>query len=158
VLEQALLEEDTSAVHALAGPTMNLRFLLQRAAIAASFLLAFTWSARAAISLGIDELEKSNFSLLQGKRVGLVTNPSGVDSHGRSAIDALYNGQGAGYHLVKLFGPEHGIDGQTKAGDPVANSRDHKNAPAGLFPFHHAGRKLPPSHARNVRGARRYRL
>jgi uncharacterized protein YbbC (DUF1343 family) len=63
---------------------------------------------------------------LVGKRVGLVTNPSGVDSRGRSAIDILYNGQGAGYHLVKLFGPEHGIDGQTKAGDPVSNSRDRK--------------------------------
>ena len=117
----------TSAVIALAGPTMNLRLLFHRAAIAASFLFALTCAARAAaVSLGIDELEKSNFAALQGKRVGLVTNPSGVDSKGRSAIDILYNGQGAGYHLVKLFGPEHGIDGQTKAGDPVSNSRDRK--------------------------------
>ncbi len=46
-----------------------------------------------AMTLGIDELEKSNFAVLQGKKVGLVTNPSGADSTGRSAIDtASFNG------------------------------------------------------------------
>ena len=103
---------------------MNLRLLLSRAAIAASFLLAFTSGARAAVSLGIDELEKSNFAALQGHRIGLVTNPSGADSHGRSAIDVLFRGQSAGYKLVKLFGPEHGIDGLTGAGKSVRNGRD----------------------------------
>jgi len=105
---------------------MNLRSLFQFTALAAGLFLVFTWTARGAVSLGIDELEKSNFAALQGKRVGLVTNPSGVDSRGRSAIDILYRGQSAGYRLVKLFGPEHGIDGQTKAGDPVSNSRDRR--------------------------------
>ena len=52
--------------------------------------------------------------------------PPGPIRGGRSAIDVLYHGQSAGFRLVKLFGPEHGIDGQTKAGDPVANSRDRK--------------------------------
>ena len=60
--------------------------------------------------------------MLQGKRVGLVTNPSGADSKGRSAISVFYNG--SGYHLVKLFGPEHGIDGLTGAGKSVRNGRD----------------------------------
>jgi uncharacterized protein YbbC (DUF1343 family) len=103
---------------------MNLRPLFQSAALVAGLFLVFTWTARGAVSLGIDELEKSNFALLQGKRVGLVTNPSGVDSQGRSAISILYHGQSAGFKLVKLFGPEHGIDGQTKAGASVGNSRD----------------------------------
>src|SRR5471032_1876202 len=105
---------------------MNLRSLYPSAALVASLVLVLTWTARGAVSLGIDELEKSNFALLQGKRVGLVTNPSGVDSKGRSAIDVLYHG--SGFHLVKLFGPEHGIDGQTKAGDPVSNSRDRRTS------------------------------
>jgi uncharacterized protein YbbC (DUF1343 family) len=104
--------------------SMNLRSLLQSAALVAGLFLVFTWTARGAVSLGIDELEKSNFALLQGKRVGLVTNPSGVDSRGRSAIGILYHGQSAGFKLVKLFGPEHGIDGRTKAGKNVGNSRD----------------------------------
>jgi uncharacterized protein YbbC (DUF1343 family) len=106
---------------------MNLRFLLQPAALAVSFLLVFTWTARAAVSLGIDELEKSNFAVLQGKRVGLVTNPSGADSRGRSAIDVLFRGQSSGFKLVKLFGPEHGIDGLTGAGKTVRNGRDRSS-------------------------------
>ena len=104
--------------------SMNLRFPFQSVALAASLLLVFTWTARGAVSLGIDELEKSNFSVLSGKRVGLVTNPSGADSKGRSAIDVLYKGQSAGFKLVKLFGPEHGIDGKTGAGLECRNGRD----------------------------------
>jgi uncharacterized protein YbbC (DUF1343 family) len=103
---------------------MNMRSLFHSAALVAGLFLALSWAARGAVSLGIDELEKSNFAILQGKRVGLVTNPSGVDSRGRSAIDVLAHG--SGFHLVKLFGPEHGIDGKTQAGDPVSNSRDRR--------------------------------
>jgi uncharacterized protein YbbC (DUF1343 family) len=91
---------------------------------ALGLLAAATSLGRGSVSLGIDQLEKSNFAVLQGKRVGLLTNPSGADSHGRSAIDVLYHG--TGFKLVRLFGPEHGIDGQTHAGDRVGNSHDRK--------------------------------
>jgi uncharacterized protein YbbC (DUF1343 family) len=104
--------------------SMTLRSQFHSTVLAAVFSLVLTWTAQGAVSLGIDELEKSNFAILQGKRVGLVTNPSGVDSKGRSAIDVLSRGNG--FHLVKLFGPEHGIDGKTGAGLTVANSRDRK--------------------------------
>jgi uncharacterized protein YbbC (DUF1343 family) len=90
--------------------------------LAFGLFLALVLNARAAVSLGIDELEKSNFALLQGKRVGLVTNPSGADSKGRSAIDVLYHG--TGFKLVKLFAPEHGIDGKVLAGHEYSNSRE----------------------------------
>jgi uncharacterized protein YbbC (DUF1343 family) len=102
--------------------TMKLRDRLHRAALTASLFLVFAWNAGAAVSLGIDDLEKSNFAVLQGKRVGLITNPSGADSKGRSAISVLYHG--AGFKLVKLFGPEHGIDGKTEAGLHVDSSHD----------------------------------
>jgi len=112
----------------------------QRAVLIAGLLLLPSWPARAAFSLGIDQLEKSGFAVLQGKRVGLVTNPSGVDSSGRSAIQVLYHAPGV--RLVKLFGPEHGIDGKTGAGKEVSNSRDARtglpvyalyNTPQGSF-------------------------
>jgi uncharacterized protein YbbC (DUF1343 family) len=122
---------------------MKLKPLFQRVALVSGLFLVLTWSARGAVSLGIDELEKSNFSALQGKRVGLVTNPSGADSRGRSAIDILYGGQKVGgYKLLKLFGPEHGIDGQVGAGKEYSNSRDRRtglpvyalyNTPEGEF-------------------------
>lgn len=93
-------------------------------ALTVNLFLALSWNARATIALGIDELEKSNFSALKDKRVGLVTNPSGADAKGRSAIDVLYRGQSAGFKLLKLFGPEHGIDGKTGAGKECSNGRD----------------------------------
>jgi uncharacterized protein YbbC (DUF1343 family) len=87
-----------------------------------SLLLLVAAARGATISLGIDELEKSGFAVLQGKKVGLVTNPSGADSHGRSAIEVLYHRPG--FQLVKLFGPEHGIDGLTPAGKNLRMTHD----------------------------------
>jgi len=105
---------------------MRFRNLIRSTLWTSCLFLMLSWTARGAISLGIDELEKSNFAALQGKRVGLVTNPSGADSKGRSAIDVLFQGQsvGAGFKLLKLFGPEHGIDGTVKAGHEFSNTRD----------------------------------
>jgi uncharacterized protein YbbC (DUF1343 family) len=59
---------------------------------------------------GIDVLEAQNFAPLRGKRVGLITNQTGVDSQGRRTIDVLAHADGV--KLVALFSPEHGIAGQ----------------------------------------------
>lgn len=71
---------------------------------------------------GIEVLENNNFSVLKGKKVGLVTNPSGVDRNLRSTIDILYNAQG--FDLVALYGPEHGVRGDVYAGDKIDDSID----------------------------------
>jgi uncharacterized protein YbbC (DUF1343 family) len=62
---------------------------------------------------GIDVLEEENFAPLRGKRVGLITNQTGVDSQGRRTIDVL--GKAEGVKLVALFTPEHGIAGKVDA-------------------------------------------
>ena len=59
---------------------------------------------------GIDVLEEQSFAPLRGKRVGLITNQTGVDSQGRRTIDILAHADGV--KLVALFSPEHGIAGQ----------------------------------------------
>lgn len=59
---------------------------------------------------------------LQGKRVGLLTNPTGVDRNLVSSIDILYKET----NLVKLFSPEHGIRGDIQAGEKVADYVDEK--------------------------------
>jgi uncharacterized protein YbbC (DUF1343 family) len=74
------------------------------------------------VELGIDVLEKDHYALLQGKRVGLVTNQTGVDSLGRPTRDLLRHAPGV--RLVKLFSPEHGIDGVVGAGLYVQAVRD----------------------------------
>jgi uncharacterized protein YbbC (DUF1343 family) len=77
-----------------------------------------------AVELGIDHFEKEHLSILKGLRVGLVTNPSGVDSEGRSTIEVLQNAPGV--KLVALFGPEHGLNGKTSAGKCVKTYTDPK--------------------------------
>jgi uncharacterized protein YbbC (DUF1343 family) len=58
---------------------------------------------------GIDVLEAQNFAPLVGKRVGLITNQTGIDRNRRSTIDLLVHAPGV--KLVALFSPEHGIRG-----------------------------------------------
>jgi uncharacterized protein YbbC (DUF1343 family) len=58
---------------------------------------------------GIDVLERDGFAPLQGQRVGLVTNHTGLTQDLRSTIDALHRAPGV--KLTALFGPEHGIRG-----------------------------------------------
>jgi uncharacterized protein YbbC (DUF1343 family) len=58
---------------------------------------------------GIDVLEEQKFAPLAGKRVGLITNQTGIDRNGRSTIDLLAHAPGV--KLVALFSPEHGIRG-----------------------------------------------
>jgi uncharacterized protein YbbC (DUF1343 family) len=69
------------------------------------------------VKTGIEVLRESNFKILQGKRVGLITNPTGVDSQLKSTVDIL--NEAPGVKLVALYGPEHGVRGDIHAGDHV---------------------------------------
>ena len=71
---------------------------------------------------GIEVLKKDNFKILEGKRVGLITNPTGVDNSLKSTIDILF--EAPNVNLVALYGPEHGVRGDVHAGDKVENSTD----------------------------------
>ena len=74
------------------------------------------------VKTGIEVLRDRGFEGLTGKRVGLVTNPSGVDHLLNSTVDILFNAPGV--ELVALYGPEHGVRGDLYAGDHVKDSRD----------------------------------
>lgn len=86
--------------------------------------LAAALGASATVKTGLEVLAESNFAVLQGKRVGLVTNPTGVDRNLNSTVDILFNAPGV--KLVALFGPEHGVRGDIQAGGYVAQSTDKK--------------------------------
>lgn len=77
------------------------------------FICAHLWFqipiSAAQTATGIDVLEAEKFASLAGKRVGLITNQTGVDRQGRSTIDLLAHAPGV--KLVALFSPEHGIRG-----------------------------------------------
>ena len=74
------------------------------------------------VQTGIEVLKEQHFRPLQGKRVGLITNPTGVDNMLRSTVDLLY--EAPGVELVALFGPEHGVRGNMHAGDHVQDNCD----------------------------------
>ena len=61
-------------------------------------------------------------STLKGRRVGLVTNPTGLDSCFRRSVDLVAEVA----PVYCLFGPEHGVDGGAQAGDKVANHHDRR--------------------------------
>ena len=63
------------------------------------------------VKLGIDMLEKYS-SVFEGKRIGLLTNCTGINSRFESIIELLHNK----FNLVKLFAPEHGVRGNLQAG------------------------------------------
>jgi uncharacterized protein YbbC (DUF1343 family) len=74
---------------------------------------------------GIDVLEEHGFDVLQvagrKKKIGLVTNQTGVDLEGRRTIDVLASA--AGVTLEAIFSPEHGVTGTLDTTD-VKNSKD----------------------------------
>ena len=76
------------------------------------------------VRLGIEALLDLHADALAGQRLGLITNPSGVDSDLRPTIDLLYGHDE--FDLRKLFGPEHGIRGSAQAGVKVDDSTDEK--------------------------------
>lgn len=83
---------------------------MARLLILISLLLA-TSTALAGVIPGIDMLAQHNFDLLQGKRVGLITNNTGRSLTGTSSIDLL--AKAPNVQLVALFSPEHGIRGDS---------------------------------------------
>ncbi len=74
------------------------------------------------ILLGIDILQNRNFNILINKRVGLITNQTGVNSNLKSTIDIL--NEAPNVDLVALFGPEHGVRGDIEAGKYVEFYKD----------------------------------
>ncbi len=114
---------------------------LARGCVAA--LLATVAAAQpppAGVQLGIDRLAADGFSILAGKRVGLVTNPTGLTGDMRPTIDVLATAPNV--RLVALFGPEHGVRGDIAAGAKVEDARDPRT---GLPVFSLYGKTRKPT-------------
>jgi uncharacterized protein YbbC (DUF1343 family) len=86
------------------------------------FVFALFLGNARAVELGIDRLQQMDFAPLVGKRVGLVTNQTGIDSRGVKTRVILRKARGV--NLVALFSPEHGLDGTVGAGAYVGSRKD----------------------------------
>ncbi len=94
-----------------------------------------------AVMLGIDVLEADGFKAIAGKKIALLTHPAGVNRRGETTLTVLRRAPQT--KLVALFAPEHGFDGQIKAGD---NFGDMVHAATGLpiYSLHGKNRKPTP--------------
>ncbi len=89
------------------------------------FALLFGMAALASAAVvkpGVEVLRDNCFKELAGKKVGLITNPTGIDNNLKSTIDILH--EAPNVELVALFAPEHGVRGDVHAGDEVDNTVD----------------------------------
>ena len=99
------------------------------------------------IKTGLEVLKASNFKILEGKRVGLITNPTGFDNNLKSTIDVLHEAKNV--KLVALFGPEHGVRGDVHAGDKVENMTDSKTG-LPVFSLYGKTRKATPEMLKDI--------
>lgn len=109
---------------------MNGRLLIWTSAIVVALALMFTISSTRADEIeksvvpGIETFLEQNLDWIEGKRVGLVTNPTGVDRELQSSADLLF--EHPDVELTALFGPEHGIRGSQEAGEYIESYTDER--------------------------------
>src|SRR5450432_900990 len=92
-----------NAVHPVGGKSI----VPLRRSVATAVAAAVGYGAHQ-VKTGLDVLEDEGFHSLLGKRVGLITNQTGIDRKGRRNVDAML---AADVKVTTLFSPEHGIAG-----------------------------------------------
>ena len=125
------------------GASNFLRGCARRARVRAAYVTAlllsgFCLGLNAQVKSGLEVLRDRDFDILEGKRVGLVTNPSGVDRHLRSTVDIFYDSPKV--NLVALYAPEHGVRGDKYAGARVEDETDPRTG-LPVYSLHGATRK-----------------
>lgn len=104
-------------------------------------------AATTVVQTGLAVLQQQDFAPLRGKRIGLITNPTGVASDLRSTIEIL--AYAPGVQLVALYGPEHGVRGDAGAGASVESGKDPETGlPA--YSLYGKTRKPTPAMLRGV--------
>ncbi|ERN53844.1 exo-beta-N-acetylmuramidase NamZ family protein [Alkalihalophilus marmarensis] len=100
-----------------------------------------------AFTLGVEVLLEDEKDLIAGKRVGLITNPTGVDQELRSIVDLLHEDPDT--ELTALYGPEHGVRGDAQAGDYVEFYLDEKTG-LPVYSLYGPTRKPTPEMLENI--------
>ena len=128
---------------------------MRKTALALTLLLLLTTTScciptqaiptKVPFKLGNEVLFERYMHLLADKRVGLITNHTGVNSQGQKTYDLL--AQDARVNLVALFAPEHGLDGQAKAGQTIERVYTHPTLQIPVYGLYGYGDQRRPSQA-----------
>ncbi|MCW1734334.1 DUF1343 domain-containing protein [Anaerorudis cellulosivorans] len=116
-------------------------------AIGCWLIATVSFAQKIKVKTGVEVLKETGFKVLQGKRIGLITNPTGVDNQLKSTIDILHEAQGV--KLVALYGPEHGVRGDVYAGDKVDTFTD-PNTGVPVYSLYGSTRKPTPEMLKGV--------
>ena len=131
-------------MHSITNRTIRTAVLLAAAVLA---LAASASAAAPRFELGIHVLLHQRVDLIEGKNVGLITNPTGVNRQLVSDIDLIAHAPGV--HLVALFGPEHGIRGAHQAGAQVGSYSDPQTG-APVYSLYGKDREPTPQMLKDV--------
>ncbi len=130
-----------------AAMTAALVFAIAIAAVACGKVERPGRTAAARVKPGVEVFLERHLDLVAGKRVGLITNPTGTDGLLRSTIDLFLANPAV--KLVALYGPEHGVRGNAQAGEYVAFTMDEKyNLP--VFSLYGQSIKPDPGMLKNI--------
>lgn len=99
------------------------------------------------MKLGVDVLFAQQLDLIRGQRIGLITNPTGVDGALTSIVERFRASPDV--KLAALYGPEHGVRGNAQAGEYVAFYQDqHLGLP--VFSLYGQSQKPPADMLTNI--------
>ncbi|SDK01539.1 exo-beta-N-acetylmuramidase NamZ family protein [Sediminibacillus albus] len=97
--------------------------------------------------LGVEVLLNEQKDLIEGQKVGLITNPTGVDQELNSIVDTLHNDPDV--ELTSLYGPEHGVRGSAQAGEYVEYYIDEQTG-LPVYSLYGQTRKPTPEMLENI--------
>ncbi|MFI0435688.1 MAG: exo-beta-N-acetylmuramidase NamZ domain-containing protein [Parachlamydiaceae bacterium] len=114
------------------------------------FFFSFPCKIEGKVVLGVENLFTPSYSaILRGKKVGLITNHTAIDSNGASTADLFkQHAKSCDYTLLALFAPEHGLKGIQHAGESVKADRDSDGFP--VYSLHGATRRPTPEMLKGV--------
>ncbi len=95
---------------------------------------------------GLDVLAEDNFAVLRGKRIGLITNQTGLSRDGKRNVDIM---QAAGVQVTALFSPEHGLTG-VEDRESVSDTKDAASGLPVLSLYNGPSRRIEPKTLDNV--------
>ena len=101
---------------------------------------------KAAVLTGLDVLAEDNFAALRGKRIGLITNQTGVSREGRRNVDLML---AAGIQVTVLFSPEHGLAGAEDRSD-ISDTKDPASGLPVFSLYQASSRRIQPAMLDNV--------
>ncbi len=101
---------------------------------------------KAAVLTGLDVLAEDNFAALRGKRIGLITNQTGVSRDGRRNVDLML---AAGIQVMALFSPEHGLAGAEDRSD-ISDTKDPASGLPVFSLYQASSRRIQPAMLANV--------